>query len=210
MRWKTAQWFEKRWWKNYLKDKTPVDYAAWKINYWNNFLDSIRFKPVAGCAVLDAGCGPAGIFMVLNDCNITAIDPLLEDYDNALIHFNKSDYKHVDFRSSTIESLSDPAKYDAVFCINAINHVANIDLAYFKLIDALKSGGKLILSIDSHNYALLKWLFRWLPLDILHPHQFSLAEYKSALEHHGVSNVKTTLVKTGIIFNYYALVGEKV
>ena len=51
-----------------------------------------------------------------------------------------------------------------------------------KLVKLTKSGGKLIVSIDAHNYQLFKHVFRLITGDILHPHQYDLKEYKKMLE----------------------------
>ena len=39
LRWKIAQWAERKWWQIYLKNKKTSDYATWKIDYWTNFLE---------------------------------------------------------------------------------------------------------------------------------------------------------------------------
>ena len=64
IRWKIAQFTERLWWKNYLRGKSPEDYLRWKQNYWLNFLQAcgIEQNLLHGQNVLDAGCGPAGIF----------------------------------------------------------------------------------------------------------------------------------------------------
>ena len=68
LQWKIAQSAELRWWKNYLKDKDPDDYKKEKLAYWKKVLaplDSL-VSNIEGLDVLDAGCGPAGIFMALD------------------------------------------------------------------------------------------------------------------------------------------------
>ena len=49
IKWKLAQTIELRWWKNYLGDKNPTEYRAWKKQYWLNLLSGIWFPaPVNG------------------------------------------------------------------------------------------------------------------------------------------------------------------
>ena len=87
-RWQFAQMLEIRWWKNYLKKKEVGNYLEWKKNYWNNFLLSIPvdlLKP--GQLVLDAGCGPAGIFIVLSQHQVIGVGPLTDQYRQHLPHF---------------------------------------------------------------------------------------------------------------------------
>ena len=90
MRWKIAQWFEQRWWKSYLADKNPQDYLDWKKSYWKVFIAKLDLEHPNEKAILDAGCGPAGIFIHLEGNQVTATDPLIDGYEKHLDHFNKS------------------------------------------------------------------------------------------------------------------------
>lgn len=209
MRWQWAQWFEKRWWKNYLKNKPVAEYLDWKANYWHSFLIQIEIDLPQGKKVLDAGCGPAGIFTVLHGNEITAMDPLLDSYENELRHFSKSNYPNVNFQKRGLETIDWKAEFDYVFCLNVINHVEDIQKSVSLLADALKPGSTMVLSIDAHNFKFPKYLFRALPLDILHPHQYDLNEYISMAENAGLSCKKSVLIKSAFLFDYYALVLEK-
>ena len=90
LRWKIAQAAEIRWWQRYLKNKDTGDYATWKKAYWTKLLSEIGLSALlnpntAAQKILDAGCGPAGIFMVLTPQHqLTALDPLLNDYEKKL------------------------------------------------------------------------------------------------------------------------------
>lgn len=209
MRWELAQWFEIRWWQGYLKDRDKEEYLSWKRNYWSTFLASIEVETGPSYAVLDAGCGPAGIFTFLQADSVWAIDPLLMSYEQRLPQFSRSDYPHVHFEEIAVESLQASERFDQVFCLNVINHVADIERAYDALVEGLKVGGTLVLSIDSHNTQFFRWLFRLVPLDILHPYQYSLQEYETALRSRGVDIHRVKRVKSGILFDYYAIVGTK-
>jgi 2-polyprenyl-3-methyl-5-hydroxy-6-metoxy-1,4-benzoquinol methylase len=212
LRWKIAQAFEIRWWQNYLKDKTTDDYTAWKSNYWLNLLKDIQlpFQNIPNDAtILDAGCGPAGIFMVFNNQKVDALDPLLDEYETKLSHFKKSDYPNVTFYNQPLESLSKKNTYDMLFCLNAINHVADLSKCFDVLVEATKPEGQLIVSIDAHNYSFLKKIFQLIPGDILHPHQYDLKEYTKMLAQRGCIVENTILYRKNFIFNYYILVAKK-
>jgi 2-polyprenyl-3-methyl-5-hydroxy-6-metoxy-1,4-benzoquinol methylase len=212
LRWKIAQAFEIRWWQNYLKNKTTDDYAVWKSNYWLNLLKDIQlpFQNINDNAtILDAGCGPAGIFMVFKNQKVDALDPLLDEYETKLSHFKKSDYPNITFYNQPLESLSKKNTYDMLFCLNAINHVADLDACFDALVNATKSEGQLIVSIDAHNYSFLKKIFQLIPGDILHPHQYDLKEYTEMLTQRGCILENTVLYRRNFIFNYYILVAKK-
>ena len=212
-RWKIAQAAEIRWWQGYLKNKPTTDYAVWKTKYWQDLLKEIGLNAqiTEGSKILDAGCGPAGIFMIFKNHKVDALDPLLDEYEAKLPHFRRENYPNVQFFSQPLESFSDKkAVYGTVFCLNAINHVADLQRAFDVLVDATKSGGTLVVSIDAHNYSFLKTIFQALPGDILHPHQFDLAEYSDMLTSRGCRIERTLLKKSEFIFNYYVLVATKV
>ena len=211
-RWKIAQAAEIRWWQGYLKNKPTTDYAVWKTKYWQDLLAEIGLesKNTEGGKILDAGCGPAGIFMIFKNQDVDALDPLLDEYAAKLPHFRTENYPNVQFFSQPLESFSDKKDiYDTVFCLNAINHVADLQRAFDVLVDATKAGGTLVVSIDAHNYGFLKTIFQALPGDVLHPHQFDLAEYSTMLTSRGCRIERTLLKKAEFIFNYYVLVATK-
>jgi 2-polyprenyl-6-hydroxyphenyl methylase/3-demethylubiquinone-9 3-methyltransferase len=212
LKWRVAQWFEIRWWKNYLHGKNKQEYLAWKKNYWLNILEKITdVAPVdANKTVCDLGCGPAGIFIALPDNKVTAVDPLINRYENISPVFCKADYPNAQFVESTIEDFTGSQKFDIVFCMNCINHVSDIDKGFDKLKEVCADNGTVVVSIDAHNFSLFKFLFRLIPGDVLHPHQYDLQEYKSFLEKRGLKILKTELLKQEFLFGHWVLVGESV
>lgn len=211
LKWKIAQWFELRWWKAYLRDKNKEQYLSWKKNYWNNLLEQITdvVKPESSLTIADLGCGPAGIFIALSGKNVTAVDPLLDEYENETPFLKRNDYPNVEFVTSTLEDFIPNKKFDVVFCLNAINHVSDIERAYDVLTACAKPNGKVVVSIDAHNHAFFKHLFRLIPGDVLHPHQYDLREYELFLEKRGWKILKTVLLKREFFFSHYVLVAGK-
>jgi hypothetical protein len=98
-RWKIAQAAEIRWWQSYLKNKPTTDYAVWKTKYWQDLLAEIGLATsiTEGSKILDAGCGPAGIFMIFKNHAVDALDPLLDGYEAKLPHFKRENYPNVHF-----------------------------------------------------------------------------------------------------------------
>lgn len=232
-RWNVAQAMEIRWWQRYLKNREVADYHAWKRSYWHGFLDTIGLKKneiiekiksqnldneadTEGRYVhnlLDAGCGPAGIFMIFDGADaalrIDALDPLLNEYEAKLPHFKKAAYPQTQFLAKPLEQLDVHEKYDFIFCINAINHVADLQKSFQQLVHAAKRGATLVVSIDAHNFQPLKHIFRLVPGDILHPHQYDLKEYETMLTNCGCRVEKSVLSIKEFIFNYYILIATK-
>lgn len=210
LRWRFAQFFEFLWWRNYLKNRDPATYRIWKKAYWEHFLEKSGVSLEPGAAVLDAGCGPAGIFMVLPSTFVVdATDPLIARYAARLPVFAPADYKHVRFFDLPIERFSTGRQYDVIFCLNAINHVADLAGCLDNLALLTKPGGQLLLSVDVHRYVVLKRLFQGLPADVLHPQQNDLADYLSMLRQRNFLVERTVLIKPSAIFDYYLFVARR-
>lgn len=209
-KWRLAQKIEYRWWQGYLKGKETAEYLQWKSSYWKELVTALSaYIPMnPGSLVLDAGCGPAGIFMVFEENRVEAIDPLLDKYKN-LAHFQPEKFAWTSFRTMPLESLDETEKYDLIFCMNAINHVNNIALCCDNLLRALNPNGHLVISTDVHKHSMVKKLFQWIPGDVLHPVQLDIAEYEALFTQGKATVEKQILYKKGSIFDYYISVIKK-
>lgn len=205
-KWRVAQWAEWRWWRWYLRKKVPADYLAQKTAYWYRFLHSCGISAEEAKSILDAGCGPAGIFMVCNNPIVCALDPLLPLYEKHLVHFDPKAWPGVDFIPIALEDWTPETKFELIFCLNAINHTRDLKLSLEKLRQVLHPEGKLILSTDTHKYDLLCRIFQWLPGDLLHPHQYGEAAYRNFLEEAGFSIERAFVSRKGKIFDYTVFV----
>ena len=208
IRWKIAQAAELKWWQNYLKNKNVKTYLEWKKSYWIEFLQKCSVALPQKSYCMDAGCGPAGIFIILENNSVDAIDPLINKYEGLKV-FDKAAYSNVNFIKSSIENLNLEKQYDHIFCLNAINHVAKLGNSISKLADLLKAEGTILISTDVHRYKFLKAVFQRLPGDILHPQQHSLNDYRKLFAEHYLVIEREILIKRTAIFDYYAFVLKK-
>ena len=202
----------KKWWQLYLKNKDVDTYLTWKKNYWAGLIDQClqSFPLNPDLSILDAGCGPAGIFMNFSHHqDVVAFDPLINDYEKDLDHFKKAWYPNVQFVNEGIESFKWPYLFNRVFCMNAINHVQDIQLSFERICNLVKTDGYLVITIDAHNHRLFKSLFRLLPGDILHPHQYDLSEYKHMIEKNGLKIMTEIKLKSEFFFDHYLLIAHK-
>jgi SAM-dependent methyltransferase len=211
LRWRLAQFFEVRWWQRYLRGKQPEQYLEHKRAYWHKLMSTISaIVPVGGTeSIIDMGCGPSGIYIIFPNNPIVAVDPLLEGYKANLEVFDPSWYSNVKFVTSSIEEFTTQSKFQYVFCMNAINHVSDIGLGFKQLASFCLPNGKVIVTIDAHNNAFMKAIFRIGPGDVLHPHQYDKQEYINFLTQNGLSVVAEVCLKREPIFSHYLLVAEK-
>jgi 2-polyprenyl-3-methyl-5-hydroxy-6-metoxy-1,4-benzoquinol methylase len=205
LRWKVAQTAEQYWWQQYLRKKPVDQYLHQKKAYWHRVLAEAKVSIAPTDRILDAGCGPAGIFMVFPENEVVAIDPLLQRYEQTLAHFRQAWYPWVQFHNTSLENWPARASFDTVFCLNAINHVSDLPLALDRLIASLKPGGTLWLSIDAHRHTWLQPIFQLIPGDILHPHQYSKSEYIQMVEDRQCTIRQVRCLKPGQIFDYYLI-----
>ncbi len=210
-RWNAAQFAERKWWKNYLKNKDITEYLTWKKEYWTDLLKKCThyFTIIPEHKILDAGCGPAGMFMLFGNNETVAFDPLIDNYNTDLPHFRKDMYPSVQFVNAGLEDFETEKKFNVIFCMNAINHVHDIEKSFDNLISYAVKDAHIIVTIDAHNHSTFKHLFRLLPGDILHPHQYNLNEYQKMLTQRGCDLLGTVLLKHEFFFDHYLLVAKK-
>ncbi len=210
-RWAAAQFAERKWWQNYLKGKDIATYLAWKKEYWTNLQKKCThyFSIQASEKILDAGCGPAGMFMLFDNNETVAFDPLINQYEKDLPHFKKQMYPGVQFVNAGLEDFETPNKFDVIFCMNAINHVHDIEKSFENLISFANKNAHIVVTIDAHNHSIFKHIFRLLPGDILHPHQYDLNEYQKMLTNRGCTLLASELLKHEFFFDHYLLIARK-
>ena len=212
MKWKLAQFLELIWWKRYLRKKEVKEYEVWKKEYWNSFIIKTGIGKYLNkdTVALDVGCGPAGIFISLNEQQVVAVDPLLSNYELNLKHFNRTNYPNVSFISKAFEDFETDKRFDIVFCLNAVNHFRDFRYSIQKLQGVLKKDGIMVLSIDVHRFSFFKYLFRLIPGDALHPHQHSRADYIGLMKNlSNIEYVSHETLNNGHIFNYEVLIYKK-
>lgn len=175
-RWRLAQWLERHWWSTYTKKKNPQDYLAWKRSYWNNYLThlpphlqyNLKNKNLT---ILDMGCGPAGIFMVLERHTVDCVDPLLPYYIHLDI-FDPCWYPNASFYAASAEQWTPHKQYDIIFCTNALDHMKDWEIAVNRMASWLKARGFLVVSVDIPS-RVMGTLLQIANLDPLHPHKIT-------------------------------------
>ena len=206
IRWKVAQALEWRWWDRYLSRQSSEAYLRSKRAYWERTLAQLEWEVVPGAEALDAGCGPAGVYLLLHDRQrITAIDPLLDRYRQLSV-FRPDAYPGVTFLQRTLEKPGDVGPFRQLYCFNAINHVRDWELSLDTLTALALPGSELLLTSDVHRHSWLLPVFRLLPGDLLHPQQHGPDAYRRALERRGWRIDREKVLRREAIFDYRAWV----
>jgi 2-polyprenyl-3-methyl-5-hydroxy-6-metoxy-1,4-benzoquinol methylase len=230
-RWKLAQQLEALWWKRYLRGADPLRYRAWKKAYWLELLGphrgalGLERRQDAGAGgqtlrprILDAGCGPAGINLALADTegesgmpalHLTALDPLMNHYRQKLPAWPVLQTPGVHYLHQKLEEHQPEQPYDGLCCLNAINHVDDLDAALDALTQSIRPGGWLLLGVDAHRSVALQRLFRLIPGDALHPHQHTASEYQAMLQNRGWLVEDLRVHKPGRVFDYVVIRARK-
>ena len=104
---------------------------------------------LAGARVLDVGCG-AGLLseaLAREGATVTALDLAPELIDVAKLHLLESGLK-VDYRLQPVEALAAeaPGSFDAITCMEMLEHVPDPGAIVRACADLLKPGGRLFLS----------------------------------------------------------------
>jgi 2-polyprenyl-6-hydroxyphenyl methylase/3-demethylubiquinone-9 3-methyltransferase len=132
-----------RWWDTNgesrpLHDLNPtrLDYVAQRV-------------ALQGARVLDVGCG-GGILsesLAASGAHVTAIDLAPRVLDVARLHLYESGLQ-VDYREISVEALAQelPATFDAIACMEMLEHVPDPGSVIEACATLLKPGGKLFLS----------------------------------------------------------------
>lgn len=104
---------------------------------------------LAGARVLDVGCGGGLLSEALagEGAQVTALDLAPELIDVARLHLLESG-RQVDYRLQSVESLAQemPGTFDAITCMEMLEHVPDPGAVLQACATLLKPGGKLLLS----------------------------------------------------------------
>lgn len=209
--WVFAQFLERIWWQRYLSKRSVEGYLQWKKDYWLRFLDllEISLDELKGKRILDLGCGPAGINIVLNQSYVTGVDSLIFNYGKDLSVFEPHKHPHVQYVNQSLETYDPERPVEVVFCTNAINHVANIHTCLHRMAHSLEHRGTFVISTDVHRYSWIARVCKTIPLDWLHPQQLREGELEILLADVALMVQRKVRLRVGKVFDYWAFVGIK-
>jgi 2-polyprenyl-6-hydroxyphenyl methylase/3-demethylubiquinone-9 3-methyltransferase len=78
-----------------------------------------------------------------------------------------------------------------------------------RLVHSVRHGARIYMSIDAHRFRPMKLLFRLLPFDVLHPHQYDVDEYERMLISRGCDIERRVRVRTHPLFHYMLIIARR-
>jgi SAM-dependent methyltransferase len=127
--------------------------AAWATAHADKYLEALQWPAdaLSGLRVLDLGCGPIPYSLVFANCEIVALDPLLDDY-RSLGYPLDDQSSRLGYVCGCAEAMPfRDASFDAIIAINALDHVDDLPCAAGEILRALRPGGLLRFQVNCHR-----------------------------------------------------------
>lgn len=132
-----------RWWDEQGPQRVLHELNPARLGY------VVARVPLRGASVLDVGCGGGLLSEALarEGAKVTALDLAPELIEIAKLHLLESGLK-VDYRLQSVESLAEemPATFDAITCMEMLEHVPDPASVLRACATLLKPGGKLVVA----------------------------------------------------------------
>ncbi len=137
-----------RWWDPNSEFKPLHDINPLRIDWIDQAIN------LAGKRILDVGCG-GGLLsegMAVRGANVTGIDLSEKPLGVARLHLLETGQK-VDYRKISVEELAEqmPGEFDAVTCLEMLEHVPNPSSVITACARLVKPGGQVFLSTLNRN-----------------------------------------------------------
>ena len=202
------------WWDPFGKFKplhkfNPVRLAYIRDTACTHFGRNRRDKkPLEGLKLLDVGCGGGLVAEPMRrlGADVTAIDAAERNIKTAMVHARDVNL-NIDYRATTAEALAKehPEGFDIVLNLEAVEHVADVNLFLQSSAALVKPGGIMIVAtINRTLKALLtakigaEYVLGWLPRGTHDPRKFVTPnEIETAL----VPAAMTVTARAGVSYN---------
>ncbi len=153
--------------------------------------------------ILDVGGKATTIFLALPGSHRYAVDPVYGHlFEQHPFLGDLEQYRGVTFVALPVEELVEEP-FDLIFCINALDHVSEVDVVASRLKQLLAPGGVFVLIVDCYADKAVRDLVRWFDVDVPHPHHFVVEDIPRifrGLRLRGQDNLIFKLFFSGTLF----------
>jgi SAM-dependent methyltransferase len=166
-RWDIATKHELSTWNTQKELFTSKSYLDSKKRYWDGIINGLPFKIQKNMQILEVGCGPMGITLVLKAGRIFGLDPLINEFRK---NFKIPPYyKYI---PKKIEDYKTDEKFDVIFAMQVLDHVDDIKKTAKVTESLLKECGFLVVEMRCSNHTPIKHYFNIFGrfIDPNHPH----------------------------------------
>jgi len=165
-------------------------------------------SPLSGLRLLDVGCGGGLVAEPMHrlGAQVTAIDAAERNIKTAMVHASEMGLD-IDYRATTAEVLqkTEGATFDAVLNLEAVEHVADVDLFLESSAELVKPNGVMIIATINRTLKALalakvgaEYILGWLPRGTHDPRKFlKPSEIETALASAGMA----VIARTGVSYN---------
>lgn len=122
--------------KKCLQITTEITFPRYRQDL---FLNDSSF---VGQKIIDIGCGPNGGLFGFLGCSKYGIDHLLDSYRDIGYPLDQHDINYYQMKSESIEF--EAGFFNTAICVNALDHVDNLDKTISEISRVLAKGGKFI------------------------------------------------------------------
>ena len=165
-------------------------------------------KPLEGLSLLDVGCGGGLVCEPMRrlGAEVTGIDASEKNIKTASVHAEGAKLD-IDYRATTVEALLEAkgGAFDIVLNLEAVEHVADVDLFLGASAELVRPGGLMIVATINRTLKALmlakigaEYVLRWLPAGTHDPRKFIKPdEIEAALAQRGM----TIAARAGVSYN---------
>ncbi|MEM6538131.1 MAG: bifunctional 2-polyprenyl-6-hydroxyphenol methylase/3-demethylubiquinol 3-O-methyltransferase UbiG [Pseudomonadota bacterium] len=170
--------------------------------------DATAQEPLKGLRLMDVGCGGGLVCEPMRrlGAEVVGVDAAERNVKTAMVHAAESRLE-IDYRAATVESLVEAGEepFDVVLNLEAVEHVADVDLFLQSSAKLVKPGGIMIVATINRTLRALitakigaEYILRWLPMGTHDPRKFVKPnEIADALAPVGMTVAK----KAGVAYN---------
>ena len=170
--------------------------------------DRFAKRPLEGIRLLDVGCGGGLVCEPMRrlGADVVGVDAAERNVKTAHIHAQQHDLE-IDYRATTVEALVADGEepFDVVLNLEAVEHVADVDLFLSSSAELVKPDGLMIVATINRTLKALalakigaEYILRWLPRGTHDPKKFlKPEEIDAALQRSGL----TVLGHAGVAYN---------